>query len=213
LILLFEKKAGTTNTYFSYFSYKQDFCKFIENIYLTVKIPILSSGDIYMIFVYPVILGILAGYIAGGRIGHIFQHTYHWKWAVVLAAITGIAAAADIEYKGMPNFVNSSIITLVSSILLIVFLLRNIKIPVISLIFTGAFLNMLYTLFKTIFKYSLPFIGHTIIIPFKFPFSTALSIGDIIIGIGLAVSLAANMKTPKIFGKPVYYISTVRRRK
>ena len=196
-----------------------------------------------LFIIYPLILGLIIGYISGGNLKRLVQKHLYWKWAAVSAILVQIFIFSPF-LKSFPEAIRV-VLHYASYVLLLVFILRNIKAPGIALIGAGVFANALVTFLNggymptlpenlkntPITKYAevisqvravgnssavtgqalLPWLGDIFYIPAWVPFSEALSIGDILIGIGIFTYLLINMRFSGKSKKPVYYINNLRK--
>jgi len=196
-----------------------------------------------MFIVYPLILGLIIGYISGGNLRQLAQKPLYWKWTAVSAILVQIVIFSSF-LKSAPEMIRVALYY-VSYVLLLVFALRNIKASGIALIGAGIFANGLVTFLNggymptlpenlkntPITKYAevisqvravgsssvitgqtlLPWLGDIFYVPSWIPFSKVLSIGDILIGIGIFTYLVINMRPSRKPNKPVYYINNLRK--
>jgi hypothetical protein len=164
-----------------------------------------------MIVLYPIILGFLLGYILGGRIRYLTQHTLYWKLAAILAFVIQIVIFSDIPLLQAFSDTVSVILHYVSYLLLLIFIFRNIKTTGFALIGAGILLNLL-AVFLIDNQTLLPWLGDIFYLPSWIPFSNAFSIGDVIIAAGIIIYLLFNMKPAKTSGKYAYYVNMYRKR-
>lgn len=96
-----------------------------------------------MFIIYPVILGILVGYIAGGSLKWLIMRPFHWKLLAISAFLIQVVIFSDFRF--LKSYPETAVTTLhyVSYILLLAFILRNVKVSGIALVGVGIFLNSL----------------------------------------------------------------------
>lgn len=95
-----------------------------------------------MFILYSVIISILAGYLAKGRLKHLAGYTLQCEWLAIGSFLVQLVIFSDIPFvKFHPNVTVS--IHIASYIMLLVFIFLNRKIPGIIFIGAGIFLNFL----------------------------------------------------------------------
>ncbi|HOJ09639.1 MAG TPA: DUF5317 family protein [Clostridiales bacterium] len=96
-----------------------------------------------MFIIYAVIIGILIGYISGGRLKFLAQNPFKHIWLVISGFLIQILIFSDISiFKALQQ--NSAVLVtfhILSYILILAFTAINIKLPGVAFIGTGILLN------------------------------------------------------------------------
>lgn len=189
--------------------------------------------------VYAVPLGLVVGWLIGGRLEGLAALRFRWAWlalaglAVQIALFSGRFDAA-LERVAPALYVGSTVAVLVA-------VLRNLRVPGVALIALGALSNLAAILANggvmpaDANAYELagivpgPGITNSALvpdpalqpltdiyaIPEAFPLSNVFSIGDVLIGLGLVVTIALAMRrgraVPRAGAQPGAAASPVRR--
>lgn len=171
-----------------------------------------------MFALYAVVIGLLAGWIGGGRIENLTR--LHLRWAPV--ALAGLLVQVILFAEPVAEIVGGMgpPIYVTSSALVLVVVLRNLAIPGLRIVAVGATSNLvailangggmpvspeaLAALGKTVGEaYSnsvqaanpvLPGLTDVYALPSWLPFANVFSIGDVLIGTGIAVAVCAGMR-------------------
>lgn len=171
-----------------------------------------------MFILYAIPIGIIAGYLMGGRLDGLAEVRFRWGWL----AIAGLAiqvllfsgpVAASIGEAGRPIYLASTAAVFIA-------VLRNVQIPGIALIALGAGSNLLAIVangglmpaspgaVEALGVPDGPGFSNSVILadpalapltdvfalPPWVPFANVFSIGDVLIGLGVAVVIALGMR-------------------
>lgn len=171
-----------------------------------------------MFILYALPVGVVAGWLAGGRLASLEKVTI--RWAPV--ALIGLLAQVALFSTPLTDHVGSlgALLYVASSLLVLLVVLRNLAIPGLAVMALGAALNLaaivanggympvsdtaLAALGKTVhagYSNSL-LLGHPHLAPLTdlfalpswLPFTNIFSVGDVLIGIGLAWAIAISMR-------------------
>ena len=96
-----------------------------------------------MFLIYPIILGIIVGYLTGGRITSLLERTLHWKLLALGALAIQLVIFSNLPVQDYLPGLALEALHYLSYISLLVFIIRNIKLPGILPIGSGIFLNTL----------------------------------------------------------------------
>jgi hypothetical protein len=96
-----------------------------------------------MFILYPILFGLIISYILGGRLNYLIEHPLYWKLVAILAFAIQIMIFSDIPFLEALSDTANVVLHYASYILLIIFVIRNIKTPGIALIGAGIFSNSL----------------------------------------------------------------------
>ena len=171
-----------------------------------------------MFALYAVVIGLIAGWIGGGRIENLTRLQLRWAPVAFAGLLVQIVLFAEpvteiVGGLGPPIYV-------ASSALVLVVVLRNLAIPGLRIVAVGATSNLvailangggmpvspeaLAALGKTVGQsYSnsvqaanpvLPGLTDVYALPSWLPFANVFSIGDVLIGLGIAVAVCAGMR-------------------
>lgn len=177
-----------------------------------------------MLLLYSIAAGLLLGRLLGGRVRNIERIRFVW-WQLALSglAVQLLLFADPIQERigsaGPPIYVVSTLAVLVA-------LLRNVRLPGLAVIAAGAALNLLPILANggympsspevwleltgvaavPVAFYSnvtligpetwFPFLGDIFVFPRPLPMATAFSLGDAVIALGAVIFLVSAMRSP-----------------
>lgn len=176
-----------------------------------------------MFLLYAIPIGLLAGHALGGRTGNLGDIRFRLAWLAVLAYVAQsllfvprLGALAD----GL-----APLLYVLTNITVLVAIIANRRIAGVPLIALGAALNLLVivanggympadraayaALGMTIDGYwntafldrpALALLGDWIALPAWLPMANVISVGDILIGTGVAVTIALGMRAPRSAG-------------
>lgn len=96
-----------------------------------------------MFIIYAVVLGILLGYITGGRLKNIMSNPFNWKLIVIIGFIIQIFLFSVMPAFKLSNNIITVVLHIISYICLLAFVIKNISIAGIAIIGLGIFLNAL----------------------------------------------------------------------
>jgi hypothetical protein len=171
-----------------------------------------------MFILYAVLIGLLAGLIVGGRLSGIGTIQLRWGWLAVLGFATQIILFSQpvverIGSMGVPIYV-------VSTALVLAALVRNASVPGLWIVTLGAFANMaaitsnggympaapgalaalgrgqetVYSNSTVLAHPALEPLTDIFAIPLGIPFANVFSVGDVLIGLGVAIAIGVAMK-------------------
>jgi len=177
-----------------------------------------------VLLLYSIAIGLILGRLLGGRVRNL-EHVHFAWWGLALAgfAVQLVLFAGPVATRigdiGRPIYVISTVVVLLA-------LLRNIRLPGLSILALGAGLNLVAILanggqmpsdpnawlaltgvaalpvshFTNVVLMGpdtvLPFLGDIFVWPRPLPMATVFSIGDAIIAVGGVVFLVAAMRSP-----------------
>jgi hypothetical protein len=169
---------------------------------------------------YAIPLGIIVGLVRGGRVGTLAELRFEWAWL----ALAGLAAQVVLFSEPVGAAVGGAgpILYVASSLVVLAAVLRNRRLPGLKLIGVGAISNLLAIVanggYMPADAAALAFAGldpatgfsNSIVtnravlgpltdvfaMPDWMPFANVFSIGDVLIGAGIVVAIAAGMARP-----------------
>ncbi|HEX5149326.1 MAG TPA: DUF5317 family protein [Candidatus Limnocylindrales bacterium] len=170
-----------------------------------------------MFILYAIPVGIVAGYLLGGRLDRLGGVRFRWAALALLGLAAQVALFSDplaqtVGDAGPPIYVASTALVLIA-------VLRNLDIPGVAIVALGAASNLLAIVanggFMPADPEALASIGGVasgysnssvvtdpvlgpltdiFAIPAWVPFANVFSVGDVLIGIGVAVTIAIGMR-------------------
>lgn len=175
-----------------------------------------------MLLLYSIAAGLLLGRLLGGRVRNIEHVRFVW-WQLALA---GLAVQLLLFADPIQERVGAEgpIIYVVSTIAVLIALLRNLRLPGLAVIAAGAVLNLIPILTNggympsspdvwreltgvaavPVAYYSnvsligpdtwFPFLGDVFVFPRPLPMATAFSLGDAVIALGAVIFLVTTMR-------------------
>ncbi len=171
-----------------------------------------------MFILYAIPVGIIAGYLLGGRLDRLGGVRFRWAPLALLGLAVQVALFSDpfaetVGAAGPPIYVASTAVVLIA-------VLRNLDIPGIAIVALGAASNLLaivanggympadpdalasiggvasgYSNSSVVADPGLGPLTDIFAIPAWVPFANVFSIGDVLIGVGVAVTIAIGMRT------------------
>lgn len=173
-----------------------------------------------MFIIYAIPLGILLGLVRGGRLGNLAEMRFEWGWL----AMAGLAAQVVLFSEPVGALVGQAgpIMYIVSSLLVLAVVLRNRRLAGLKLVAAGAISNLVAIVANGGYMPADPaalalagmdpatgysnsvvtnrplFAPLTDIfaLPEWIPLANVFSIGDVLIGAGIVVAIAAGMARP-----------------
>ena len=170
-----------------------------------------------MFILYAIPIGIVAGYLLGGRLDRLASLRIRWGPLALLGLAIQIALFSDplaetVGGAGPPIYVASTATVLVA-------VLRNLDIPGVAIVALGACSNLLaiianggympadpdalasiggvapgYSNSSVAADPALAVLTDVFAIPAWVPFANVFSVGDVLIGLGVAVTIAIGMR-------------------
>ena len=170
-----------------------------------------------MFLLYAVLVGLVLGLVTGGRPANLGRLQFHWAWLAVL----GLAGQLVLFSPAVTERVGDAgpWLYVLSSAAVLVSVLRNWRIPGLAIVAIGGALNLSAIAanggFMPASPEALAAIGHHInpgysnsailnapalelltdrfAMPAGTPFANVFSIGDVVIGVGIALALAIGL--------------------
>lgn len=172
-----------------------------------------------MFILYAVLVGLLVGVLAGGRASGLGRVRFRWAPLVFAGFLTQVVlfsapVAERVGWLGAPIYV-------ASTALVLVVLLRNMAVPGLPIVALGALSNFLaivanggympasagalaalgkspaagYSNSAVVADPALAPLTDVFALPARLPFANVFSIGDVLLGIGVLVLVAATMRS------------------
>jgi len=171
-----------------------------------------------MFILYAIPIGIVAGYLLGGRLDRLGQVRFRWAPLALLGLAVQVALFSDplaeaVSATGPAIYVASTAVVLAA-------VLRNLAIPGVAIIAIGAASNLVaivanggympadpgalavaggigpgYSNSSVVSDPALAFLTDVFATPAWIPFANVFSIGDVLIGIGVAATIAVAMRS------------------
>jgi hypothetical protein len=171
-----------------------------------------------LFILYAIPLGIVAGYLLGGRLDRLAEVRFRWGWLAILGLAVQVALFSPLA-DGLDAGVATA--TYVGSTMAVLgAVLVNWRIPGLLLVALGATSNLVaivanggvmpttleamatagitpdgeFSNSAVLADPAVPFLTDIFAIPAAIPFANVFSIGDVLIGIGVAVAIALGMR-------------------
>ena len=171
-----------------------------------------------MFILYAIPIGIVAGWLAGGRLERLSTVRIRWAPVALLGLAVQVALFSDpfassVREVGPPIYVASSAAVLVAVV-------RNLDLPGIAIVAIGAGCNLVaivanggympadpaalasigglgpgYSNSEAIANPALQPLTDLFALPTWVPFANVFSVGDVLIGVGVAVAIVAGMRS------------------
>jgi hypothetical protein len=170
-----------------------------------------------MFILYAIPIGIVVGYLLGGRLERLGDLRLRWVPLALLGLLVQILLFTDA--LGSPFGDASPAVYVVSNLLVFAAVLRNIQVPGMALAAIGAGCNLLaivanggympadpealasvglggpgYTNSIVLTDPALPFLTDVFAMPTWMPAANIFSIGDVLLGVGVALTIALAMR-------------------
>ena len=170
-----------------------------------------------MFILYAIPIGLLAGFAIGGRIGGLGDLELHWSWL----AVAGLAAQVALFSEPLGSEVGAAgpALYVASNLAVLVAVIRNLAVPGIALVMVGALCNLVAILANggampadpaALAAAGIDTNGQTnsivtgepllrpltdvFAMPAWLPFANVFSVGDLLIGAGVAATIALAMR-------------------
>jgi hypothetical protein len=175
-----------------------------------------------MFILYALVIGLLAGLLLGGRFDRLAQLPVRWPWL----AVAGLVVQVILFWRGVGNALGvlAPVVYVASTLAVFVFVLRNIRITGFPLIALGAASNLVAIVANGGYMPASPealrqlaeagpegysnsvelgnpafwFLTDIFVLPRWLPFANVFSIGDVLIGLGVAIAVAWAMRDPDV---------------
>ena len=178
-----------------------------------------------MFILYAIPIGVVVGYLLGGRLERLGDLRLRWLPLMLFGLIVQIAIFSDagervVGNAGPPLYVGSTLAVFIAVV-------RNSRVPGVALIAVGAGLNLLaiaanggwmpadpkalesvgglppgYTNSILVSDPALRPLTDLFALPSWFPLANVFSIGDVLIGVGVAATIAVAMRRPTPAARP-----------
>ena len=177
-----------------------------------------------MLMLYSIVAGLVLGRMLGGRVSNLERVRFSW-WQLALAGLVVQGVIFFSPAQGVVGDAGPAIYVL-STVAVLLALLRNLRLPGLAIIAVGAILNLIPIVTNggympsspevwleltgvaavPVEGYSnvvltgpgtwFPFLGDIFMFPRPLPMATAFSLGDAVIAVGAVVFLVSAMRTP-----------------
>ena len=171
-----------------------------------------------MFLLYGLLAGLVAGWAMGGRLERLGTLDLHWRWL----ALGGLAVQVALFWPGIGDQLGglAPIVYVLSTLAVAVFVLRNIALPGLPLVALGATCNLAaivanggympaspsalaaigkslgdaYSNSRLVGEPALAPLTDIFYLPRPIPFANVFSVGDVLIALGVAITVAASMR-------------------
>ena len=172
-----------------------------------------------MFILYAIVAGVIAGYALGGRLEHLATVGFRWLPLAVVGLIAQVALFTDAGWSLAGSLAPAIYVASTAAVLAVV--LANLRVAGVALVAAGAASNLAAILANggsmpadpaALASLGLTAGGATnsvvvadpalrpltdiFALPAWLPFANVFSLGDILIGIGIAIAVAASMRRP-----------------
>ena len=172
-----------------------------------------------MFILYAIPLGIVAGYLLGGHLGRLADLRLRWVPLALLGLLIQVFLFTDTF--GSPFGDASPAVYVVSEFLVLAAVVRNVRVPGMAIAAIGAASNLLailansgympadpqafeslnlsgpgYTNSVVLTDPVLPFLTDIFAMPAWMPAANIFSVGDVLLGLGVAMTIALAMREP-----------------
>ncbi len=173
-----------------------------------------------MFILYAIPIGILLGYLLGGHLGRLADLRLHWIPLALLGLLIQVALFSN-QLDG--DFGDAApAVYIASNLLVFAMVLRNIRVPGMALAAVGAVSNLVaiianggcmpadpeavaavglggpgYSNSCILTDPILPFLTDIFAMPAWMPGANIFSVGDVLLGAGVALTIALAMRAPK----------------
>jgi hypothetical protein len=178
-----------------------------------------------MFILYAIPIGIAAGYLVGGRLDRLGALRLRWVPLILLGLLLQVAIFSDAIGRAAGDA--GPAIYIASAAIVFAAVVRNVKVPGVWVIAIGAGCNLAaivanggwmpadptalaaigglgqgYTNSIDAADPALRPLTDLFVLPAWLPFSNVFSVGDVLIGVGVAATIALAMRGPKPAGRP-----------
>lgn len=173
-----------------------------------------------MFILYAILVGLLLGFLAGGRIAGLSTLKIRWPTAILLGLVTQIVLFTDAVAARVGDM--GAVVYVASTLLVLAAVMRNSRISGMPLVAVGAVCNMaaivanggympagesamavlgktdpeIYSNSAVVAEPALWFLTDIFAMPAGLPFANIFSFGDILIGVGIAMVVVIAMRRP-----------------
>jgi len=174
---------------------------------------------------YAIPIGIVAGYVVGGRLDRLSTLRLRWVPLILIGLLVQVAIFTDAVGRAVGDA--GPAIYVASTAAVLVAVLRNVRIPGVAPIAVGAAMNLAaiaanggwmpadaaaltsvgglgsgYTNSIVVADPALAPLTDLFALPAWLPLANVFSLGDVLIGIGLAATIALAMRGPRPAARP-----------
>ena len=178
-----------------------------------------------MFILYAIPIGIVAGFLVGGRLDGLGALRLHWVPLILLGLLLQVAIFSDAIGRAVGGA--GPAIYIASAAIVFVAVLRNVRIPGVAIIAIGAGCNLAAIVanggwmpadpnalaaiggigegYTNSVELAAPVLGpltDLFALPAWLPFANVFSVGDVLIGIGVAATIALAMRGPTPAARP-----------
>ena len=178
-----------------------------------------------MFILYAIPIGIVAGFLVGGRLDGLGALRLHWVPLILLGLLLQVAIFSDAIGRAVGDA--GPAIYIASAAIVFVAVLRNVRIPGVALIALGAGSNLAAIVanggwmpadpnalaaiggigggYTNSVELAAPALGpltDIFALPAWLPFANVFSVGDVLIGVGIAATIALAMRGPRPEARP-----------
>jgi hypothetical protein len=177
-----------------------------------------------MFLLYALLAGLILGFLFGGRLSGLLEMRFRWSWLMVAGLLVQIVLFSDVVAErvgalGPPIYVGSTAAVLVAVV-------RNLHITGLPIVVAGALSNLaaivanggfmpaspgalaslgispgaIYSNSAVVPNPALWPLTDIFALPRWVPFANVFSVGDVLIGIGVAVTIVVAMRRPAPVG-------------
>jgi len=182
---------------------------------------------------YAVLASLVAGLVLGGRLGRLAGLRLRWTWLIVAGmAIQGLLYTEQVSERvaqlgplvGPAIYVGSMVLVLAAVV-------RNVRVPGLALVAVGAAANLAAIVANggympvsatalgshvpsgpsnsvTLPDPALPFLTDIFALPDWLPAGNVFSVGDILIGLGIATAIVVQMRRGRGLDRPLLVIAS-----
>jgi hypothetical protein len=170
-----------------------------------------------MLILYAVVLGVAAGYLLGGRLEGLGAMGFRWAPVAIAGLVVQILIFGPLEgvvgEAGLPLYLGSTVVTLAA-------VARNIRIPGLALVVAGTVSNLAaivanggvmpadpgattlagiehgpgFSNSAIVDSPALQPLTDIFALPAPIPLANVFSVGDVLIGLGIAIAIASGMR-------------------
>lgn len=174
-----------------------------------------------MFILYAIPLGILVGYLLGGRLDRLADLHFAWGWLAIAGLVVQVLLFSPLTAGVDPTI--GAIVYVASTAAVLAAVLRNWRIPGLLLVAAGAACNLVaivanggimptteaalaaaglapddaFSNSAVLTDPAVPVLTDIFALPAWVPLANVFSVGDVLIGVGVAVVIALGMRGPR----------------
>lgn len=171
-----------------------------------------------MFILYAIPIGIIAGYLLRGRLDRLGDLHFRWPWLAVAGLLVQVVLFSPVLADIDPTL--GAVVYVASTGAVLVAVLRNWRIPGLVLVAAGAACNLVaittnggvmpttvaaltaaglgpedaFSNSAVVADPVVPFLTDILALPAWLPLANVFSVGDVLIGVGVAVTIALGMR-------------------